>query len=261
MTRSCRCCEGLGKIRRPPQASFAIAGCDDPFGDRTSPSNNNKMEFCMTRPHLAATKRHWAVRASLLALLAATPALAAENAKPDQAPIEAPAEAPADELPSLLTSIPALAPVADARKRLQDMGVFVQLNDIGEVLGNASGGLRKGAVYDGRLELAVDADMEKLAGLKGGLLHANGYWIHGTGLSRDALGNALTVSNIEALPTVRLYELWYEKKAFDDRLGLRFGQLAADTEFFASKYSALFINGTFGWSAFTGANMPSGRPG
>ena len=60
---------------------------------------------------------------------------------------------------------------------------------------------------------------------------------------------------------MRLYELWYEQKAFDDRLGLRFGQLAADSEFFISKYGALFINGTFGWPAFTGSNLPSGGPG
>ncbi|MBB4199317.1 porin [Rhodoblastus sphagnicola] len=207
----------------------------------------------MTGARLTATKQKWAVRASLLALLAATSAQAAEDAKP--------AEPAADELPSLLTSLPALAPIADAKRQLKDRGIFVQLNYIGEVLGNASGGLRRGGVYDGRMELAVDADMEKLAGLTGGAFHANGYWIHGTGLSRYYLGNTLTVSNIEALPTVRLYELWYEQKAFDDRLGVRFGQLAADTEFFASKYSALFINGTFGWPAFTGANLPSGGPG
>jgi len=207
----------------------------------------------MTKARLTATKRQWAVRASLLALLAATPALAADEAKPE--------DAAADALPSLLTSMPGSKPVLDAKKYLQDKGIFVQLNYIGEVLGNASGGLRRGAVYDGRLELAVDADMEKLAGLKGGAFHANGYWIHGSGLSRDYLGNTLTVTNIEALPTARLFELWYEQKAFEDRLGVRVGQLAADTEFFVSKYGALFINGTFGWPAYAGVNMPGGGPG
>lgn len=207
----------------------------------------------MTRPRLNATKRNWAVGVSLLAVLAAGPAVAAEEAKPE--------EAAAADLPSVLTSIPALAPVADVKKQLMDKGVILQLNYIGEVLGNPSGGMRQGAVYDGRVELAIDADMEKIAGWKGGLIHANGYWIQGAGLSRLYTGNILTVSNIEALPTVRLYELWFEQKAFDDRLGLKVGQIAADTEFFVSKYSALFINGTFGWPAFTGVNLPSGGPG
>ncbi|MCW2286202.1 porin [Rhodoblastus acidophilus] len=200
------------------------------------------------------TKWTWAVGASLLALIAANPALAAEDAKPEEA-------APAAELPSVLTSLPALAPIADAKKQLADKGVILQLNYIGEVLGNPVGGQRQGVVYDGRVELAIDADMEKIAGWKGGLFHANGYWIQGTGLSRVYTGNILTVSNIEALPTVRLYELWYEQKAFDDRLGVKVGQIAADTEFFVSKYGALFINGTFGWPAFTGVNLPSGGPG
>ncbi|PPQ37284.1 porin, OprB family [Rhodoblastus acidophilus] len=205
-------------------------------------------------PGFNATRRNWFVRTSLLALLAAGPAFAANEAKPTET-------AATPDLPSILTSIPTLAPVVDFKKQLMDQGVVLQLNYIGEALGNPSGGVRRGAVYDGRVELAIDADMEKLAHWKGGMIHANGYWIQGTGLSRYYIGNILTASNIEAPPTVRLYELWFEQKALDDRLGLRVGQLAADTEFFVSKYGALFINGTFGWPAFTGANLPSGGPG
>lgn len=211
----------------------------------------------MTRPRPSAATRKRVMAASLLALLAGAPASAAEEAGRH----EALAEAPADDLPSLLTSLPGMEPFSDAKKQLKDKGIFVQLNYIGEVFGNASGGLRQGATYDGRLELAIDADMEKIANWKGGSFHTNGYWIHGAGLSTNYVGNMLTVSNIEALPTVRLYELWFEQKLLDDRLGLRIGQLAADTEFFVSKYSALFINGTFGWPAFAGANLPSGGPG
>ncbi|MCW2318773.1 hypothetical protein M2322_004342 [Rhodoblastus acidophilus] len=191
-------------------------------------------------PGLNATRRNWLVRTSLLAILAAGPAFAADEAKPTET-------AATPDLPSILTSIPTLAPVVEFKKQLMDQGVVLQLNYMGEALGNPSGGVRRGAVYDGRVELAIDADMEKLAHWKGGMIHANGYWIQGTGLSRYYIGNILTASNIEAPPTVRLYELWFEQKALDDRLGLRVGQLAADTEFFVSKYGALFINGTFGW--------------
>ncbi|PPQ37006.1 carbohydrate porin [Rhodoblastus acidophilus] len=211
------------------------------------------MDFDMKSPKWSKKKRQLAVGAVLLGALAGGPARAADAAPP--------AEPAPDDLPSVLNSVPAFAPIVDFKKQLRDKGVNLQLNYIGEVLGAASGGKRQGAIYDGRMEFVLDADMEKIAGLTGGAIHANAYWIHGTGLSRYYLGNLLTASNIEALPTFRLYEAWYEQRAFDDGLSLRFGQLAADTEFFVSKYGALFINGTFGWPAFTGANLPSGGPG
>ena len=98
------------------------------------------------------------------------------------------------------------------------------------------------------------------AGWKGAILHANAYQIHGDGLSRDYVGNLLPVSNIEALPTTRLYEAWFEQKFAGDKVALRIGQLGADTEFITSTYAGLFINGTFGWPGITAVDLPSGGP-
>jgi porin len=47
------------------------------------------------------------------------------------------------------------------------------------------------------------------------------------------------VSGIEALPTTRLYEIWFEQK-WGTKLALRAGQLAADTEFMTAKYTDVF---------------------
>ncbi|MGY4363593.1 carbohydrate-selective porin OprB [Bradyrhizobium sp. i1.7.7] len=47
----------------------------------------------------------------------------------------------------------------------QKYGVKFAATYIGEVLGNPSGGLKQGSVYEGRLNLAVDLDLQKLAGL------------------------------------------------------------------------------------------------
>jgi porin len=163
--------------------------------------------------------------------------------------------------PSIATSLPpSLADPGGVRAALAARGITYQLNYIGEVLSNLSGGMKRGSIYDGRLEVAVDADLEKLAGWKGGAIHLNGYQIHGRGLSREYVGNLMPVSNIEALPATRLYELWFEQKLFDDRLAVRVGQLGADTEFITSTYAGLFINGTFGWPTITAVNLPSGGP-
>jgi len=139
-------------------------------------------------------------------------------------------------------------------------GVKLGLNYIGEVIGVASGGIRRGAAFDGRAELSLDADLAQLAGWRGTVLHANAYQIHGYQLSEHYLGNVMTVSNIEAHPTTRLHSLWLEK-SFGDGASLRAGQLAADEEFLASDTASIFINGTFGWAPIAAANITHGGPG
>jgi porin len=70
---------------------------------------------------------------------------------------------------------------------LQKYGIKFAATYIGETLGNVSGGLKQGAVYDGRLNLAVDVDLQKLVGLRELTFHANMFQIHGDGLSRRNL--------------------------------------------------------------------------
>src|SRR5439155_9644854 len=48
---------------------------------------------------------------------------------------------------------------------LEKYGVKFAATYIGEMLGNVSGGLKQGTIYEGRLNLAVDVDLQKLAGL------------------------------------------------------------------------------------------------
>ncbi len=170
---------------------------------------------------------------------------------------------PANGVPegSIASSLPAsLADPGGMRSALAAKGITYQLNYIGEALSNVSGGMRRGTAADGRLELVIDADLEKLAAWKGAAVHVNAYQIHGTGLSREYVGNLMPVSNIEALSTTRLYEAWFEQKLFDDKLAIRAGQLGADTEFITSNYAGLFINGTYGWPTITAVNLPSGGP-
>ena len=161
---------------------------------------------------------------------------------------------------SIATSLPHNGDADGRRKALASRGITYGLNYVGEWQGNVSGGLSTGSIYSGRLEGVVDIDLGKLAGRQGLTFHANGYQIHGNGLSSERVGNLMTVSYLEALPTTRLSELWLEQKLLGDKVGVRFGQLAADTEFNTSSYAAQFINGTFGWPAIFATDMPSGGP-
>jgi porin len=146
------------------------------------------------------------------------------------------------------------------REELAKSGVTVCLNYIGEVLGNATGGVHRGAIYEGRLEMALNVDLEKLINWSGATFHVNAYQIHGRGLSANNLGNILTVSSIEAERTTRLFDLWLQQQLWDDLLSIRVGQLAVDDEFVTSQYGGLFVNSTFGWPGIDAADLPSGGP-
>ncbi len=183
---------------------------------------------------------------AMMALLICAPVAAAEeNGIPD---------------PSIATSLPRNGDPDGIRRHLAAQGVTFGINYIGEALGNGSGGWSQGTAFDGRAELVVDADLEKLANWKGGSFHFNVYQIHGVGLSSWHIGNIMAVSNIEAMPTTRLFELWFEQKLADGKASLRLGQIAADSEFITSTYAGQFINGTFGWPAIAAADLPGGGP-
>jgi porin len=131
---------------------------------------------------------------------------------------------------------------------------------IGDNIANVSGGTARGAIHFGRLDLSVDADLEKLFGWTGGRVVANMFEIYGRGLSRNYVHNLATISEIEALPDTRLYTAYFEQSFYNNALNIRVGQQPADTEFFDSQTDDLFINGTFGWPAIKASNLPAGGP-
>jgi porin len=146
------------------------------------------------------------------------------------------------------------------RSRLEGQGVQLGVNYIGEVLGNSTGGTRRGAIYEDRIEMLVTVDLDKQLGWSGATFHANAYRIDGRGLSANDLGNLLTASNIEATRATRLFDLWLQQDLLSGALQVRAGQIAADDEFFTSQYAATFVNSTFGWPGILATDLPSGGP-
>ncbi|RZN17936.1 carbohydrate porin [Bradyrhizobium sp. Leo121] len=160
---------------------------------------------------------------------------------------------------SMATSLPDEGDPTGVRKWLAERGISYGLIYTGEALRNLSGGVRRGGLYEGKLEAFVAADLEKLAGWSGLGFFANAFQIHHTaGLRDQHFESLITISNIEAVPSTRLSELWLEQKLFDDRFSIRLGQLAADTEFFVSDYSKTLISSD--WPTIAGGNLPSGGP-
>jgi porin len=146
------------------------------------------------------------------------------------------------------------------RTALEARGIALGLTDTSEVLGNVSGGMKQGAVFDGKTEIDLDIDLEKLVGWTGGRFRVSAYQIHGRDLSTDNIGNLLTVSNIEAVRGTRLADLYLEQSLFEDVVNIRIGQFAADEEFLTSDVAGVFINSTFGWPGINGVDLPGGGP-
>lgn len=174
-----------------------------------------------------------------------------------------------------LATIPAFAPTARAeegegerdtltgdwggwRSELKEAGIAISGTYTGEVLGNPSGGIRRGAVYEGLAEIDVDADFDKLMGWQGATAHLSTFQINGRGLSSNYLRNQFTVRDIEAVRAVRIWSLWLQQSFADDMVSVRVGQMPEQEEFGISSLGAYFINGTFGWPIGFAANMPSG---
>lgn len=143
-------------------------------------------------------------------------------------------------------------------------GVEFGINYTGGGVGNVSGGVRTGAGYEGRVELSVDTDLEKLVGWKGATAHVTVYQIHHVRATpaADYLGGLALAdpSDIEALETTRLFTLWYQQNMLDDKLSVRVGQLAADDEFMIASTSTSLMDSTFGWPTLLAANMTNGGP-
>jgi porin len=162
---------------------------------------------------------------------------------------------------SALSSLwPRMETLGGTRSALARSGIGFGATYIGEVLGNPSGGIKQSSHYDGLLDVYLDADMGKLIGWKGLCFHTNMFQIHGTSITGENLLSIVSASNIEAFPSTRLDEMWFEQSLFGEKLSVRFGQMAADTEFMFADSAGAFIASTFGWSTLSSDNLPFGGP-
>ena len=192
-----------------------------------------------------------ALRAAASAVfLVAAPAWA-ESPNPDTA--AEPAASPQDANASNL-----LGDMGGLRSAIQPYGLTFGLSETSEILGNVSGGMRRGAIYEGLTDANLQWDLRPYFHWRG-VFYARALQIHGRGLSANNLNNLITASSIEATPTTRLFELWYEQH-IGDWLRIRIGQQAADQEFLISTTSKLFVNATFGFPTLPAVNLPSGGP-
>ena len=140
-------------------------------------------------------------------------------------------------------------------KPLTDRGIDYTVMYTADVLGNVSGGLKRGATFSGVLEAGLSLETEPLLGWRGATFYGSCLIAHGENLSDQHLGDLYGGSSDERKFSVRLYELWLDQTFCHEAVSLRVGQLALDREFLGTDLGLLFMNCAFGWPAVIGWSM------
>lgn len=131
------------------------------------------------------------------------------------------------------------------RTRLKEQGIDIGLTLGNESVGNVSGGSRNTAANAGQLWFGAKLDMGKLAGIPGGTVGLTLVDRFGKNLNTEADIPALQLTNevFGRGNILRLTQLYYSQKLFDDRLELKGGRLPVGSDFFFGLCE--FINLTF----------------
>ena len=153
-----------------------------------------------------------------------------------------------------------LGDAGGVRQALGKHGISLGLQNTSEVFGNLNGGRARGAQLDGQNALGLGVDLEKAAGLKGGLINLSALQNYGHGLSAGNVDNLNLISSIEARRSAWLFELWYQQSFMGGAVDVRLGQLAADQEFIITQYGNWFVNAAFGWPTLPSVDLPAGGP-
>lgn len=153
-------------------------------------------------------------------------------------------------------AVAALGP-APAQAGLPD-GLSLDAFYNADTIAVVDGGLDRGVRYLDDLEIALEADFEKLAGWRGGragvrLLSNQG------GNPNDLAGTLQGIDNIEVADhRVKLFELWVAQGFADGRADLRLGLFDLNDEFYATTASEDLLVPSFGIGPELGATGPSG---
>jgi carbohydrate-selective porin OprB len=161
---------------------------------------------------------------SQIALAAETPTLTLPAGKDAPKAAAAPAEPAADE-PSTLTSN-----WFGAGEKLAEAGLSIRFSLTQIYQDVARGGAythRHCGRYTGTYDLEMEADLEKMAGLKGGSLYilTEGGW--SPGVDPASVGSLFGV-NADAViadRTIVVTEFRYDQRLFDDKLHIRIGKI------------------------------------
>lgn len=129
-----------------------------------------------------------------------------------------------------------------------------EVSYIGDVVSNLSGGISKGTVFMGMLDVGISFETEKAGWWKGGTLFIHGQNTHGGAATESLVGDLQVLSNIENGNSSYLYEIWYQQTF--GPVSVLFGKHDLNANFVASEYAGHFLNSAFGIHSSVALNVP-----
>lgn len=158
-----------------------------------------------------------------------------------------------------LALLAAAATAAADDPQLNDPPAFdVSVSYAGDVVGALKGGLSHKTRYLDSGDLTVDADLGRLIGWSGAVVHVDGLY-SGGGRPNDDIGTLQGVDNIEVADArVRLFEAWLDQSF--NRASFRVGLYDLNSEFYMNDGASYLLAPAYGIGseiAATGPNGPS----
>ena len=147
-----------------------------------------------------------------------------------------------------LAAITCGAPAVSGQTALGDSGArpaILTFSYTGELVQNAAGGARRGAIFTGVAGVQFTLLLRRLVGWRGARIFVFALGSHG-GAPSDFVGDVQGVSNLQATAAVRLEEAWLQQNLLDNRLSWLVGRYDLNTEFYRLQSGALFLNSSFG---------------
>ena len=151
--------------------------------------------------------------------------------------------------PSLLEQQNLTGDWRGVRPALSAYGLKPYLVYTSTLWGNVNGGETTGVQLNGYLDCGLEVDLHKLGLWSGFGAHIDFHWYEGTEPTQRLIGGleAMALSGWEAAATVRVYNIYLRQTLGEkDRLVIKLGQIAADTDFMVSRYGGAFLNAAFG---------------
>ncbi|MBW8038789.1 MAG: carbohydrate porin [Planctomycetes bacterium] len=132
------------------------------------------------------------------------------------------------------------------RPWLDSKGVTSELIYSGEVFKNMRGGLNthNADKYRGNFDFTLSVDTERL-GLQPGRIFFYTQFAHGTGITANHVGDAQTLSNLDATYLFQVSEYWIDQLFYDGRLRFKLGKMDSNVDFMAVDYGGDFSQSSF----------------
>jgi porin len=162
------------------------------------------------------------------------------------------------DIDSWLTQDAATGDWGGLRSRSEAAGLTVDGYYQTDLLANPVGGERQGFAYAGTMEISLDFDLERIAGLAGTSFFIAGYWASGDDLSDTKIGNLIGVAQAFSGRTVGLAQMYLGQELLDGRLAVALGRLSVGDDFATSDLYASYLSIGINSNPFAIAeNVPS----